>query len=171
MNKNTGGSPPVRPDGLQIAEDRGFQEKFWRTERVALGVFALLVALALSGLLGAGGPLSVASISEPSARIEFPRVARWATEDQIVVYFAADKPPPRLVLGGDFLKWFHVDRVTPEPVRTALRSDDVLLTFASGEGDAFQALIKISPVRPGIARFTAAFNGGGPSELTSVILP
>jgi hypothetical protein len=171
MNDETGEVPPVRSDGLQLSEDRRFQERFWRAERLALCVFALVVLLALSGMFGAGGPLSVASTASPSARIEYPRVTRWATEDQIVVHFDSDRPVHRLLLGGSFLDWFHIEGINPEPMRMVQHRDDVRLEFAAGEEDGFQVIVRITAERPGLARFTAAFDEGGPSDLTSVVLP
>ena len=47
----------VRPDGLQLDEDRGFQRRFWRAERIAWGTFAAIMLAALSGLFGGSGPL------------------------------------------------------------------------------------------------------------------
>lgn len=34
---------PLRSDGLQLDEHRGFQERFWKIERVGWLVFAILV--------------------------------------------------------------------------------------------------------------------------------
>jgi hypothetical protein len=79
--------PRLRPDGLQLDEHRRFQERFWKLERVAWIVFAIVTLSALLSLTGAGGPLATVWSESGNAVISYPRVARWETADESQIAF------------------------------------------------------------------------------------
>lgn len=64
--------PPVRADGLQLAEDRRVQERIWTAERVSHVVLLLIVLAALAGVSGSGGLLSRTTLVSESGTIDAP---------------------------------------------------------------------------------------------------
>ncbi len=83
---------PVRPDGLQINEHRGFQLRFWRAERIAWGAFALIALAALLGLFGESGPLNGRMLRFDSAEVTLPRILRAGSARDTLLTFRTPGP-------------------------------------------------------------------------------
>src|SRR3546814_10863353 len=81
--------PSIRPDGLQVEDHRGYQEKLWTVERAAWIVFIVITLAAALGATGAGGPLSRQVAVTEHGRIDYPRIARWQASDELTIEFAA----------------------------------------------------------------------------------
>lgn len=154
--------PPLREDGLQLKENRAFQERFWRLQRLGWAGFALLIALAVLGLTGSGGPFHRQEIALGPAMAEVPRVARWAAADEIVLRFApAGAGARQVALGGGFLDGFALERVEPTPETARLVPGGQVLTFAS-DGGPNEVRLRLRPLGPGPAGFT--LGAGGPAQ-------
>ena len=66
----------ARTHGLDLDDDRPFQERYWRWQRGAWAVFALIVTAALAGLTGEWGKPAVVTGSGGSIPVvgEFKRI-------------------------------------------------------------------------------------------------
>jgi hypothetical protein len=140
--------PGIRPDGLQLEEDRRLQERLWTAERVAHVVFALLVAAGLAGALGAGGPLASGTREIEGGEVDHPRILRWETSEDIVVRLD-DPAAPRLVLEG------------PVP-------ESLALDFEPGTR---LAALRVVPARPGLVGLGIAIGDGSAARFTLLVLP
>ena len=162
-------APSVRPDGLQLEDDRRYQERLWTAERWAWGFFVLVTLAALLGATGAGGFLSRYQAVTAAGEIDLPRVARWQTSDHMVIRFAGGGTH-RLLLSPEFSRAFQVDAIRPEPERVVSGPDGQTVQLAGGDGPA-EAFIYFSPRNPGRAQYSIALDDAPPVALSTVTLP
>lgn len=163
-------APPVRPDGLQIEEDRRHQERSWTAERWAWGFFILFTLAALLGATGSGGPLSRDQASTPAGEIDLPRVARWQTPDHIEVRFTAAGDTHTLHLSPEFSRAFQVDAIQPEPERVTSGPEGQTVHLAGGNGPA-EAFLYLTSRNPGRAQYSIALDDAPPVALSTLTLP
>jgi hypothetical protein len=159
--------PGIRPDGLQLEEDRRLQERLWTAERVAHVVFALLVAAGLAGALGAGGPLASGTREIEGGEVDHPRILRWETSEDIVVRLD-DPAAPRLVLEGPVPETLRLDAVEPQPVRATASPEGLALDFEPGTR---LAALRVVPARPGLVGLGIAIGDGSAARFTLLVLP
>lgn len=181
MDRNTA-EPPVRADGLQIADAPRFQHRFWRIQRWCWVGFALVVVAALAGLTGAGGPLSRGLLALAGGEIDHPRITRWQGADTMIVRFGPGGAERSLHLSAPFWAGFEVEEIQPRPDRVIAAPDGQAMIFtaavpaASGQGQAPQsgawtAHLQIRPSSPGIIRAEASIDGDAAAGMTVVVLP
>jgi hypothetical protein len=163
--------PPIRDDGLQIEEDRKFQERFWTIERWSWLGFGLILLLALTGLMGGGGLLSHSTVDLAAGQVDYPRVARWESADEITVAFASSSPEHRLTISPQFSKYFQIEDIQPLPDRSLTSSAGETMVFKSEEGPPSQVVLHLRAQRPGLARYDVSLDGGSPVSATTVVLP
>jgi hypothetical protein len=162
--------PTIRPDGLQINDNRPYQERFWSTQRGAWLCFVAITFAAALGATGAGGPLSRGSAAfETAGRIDYPAVGRWQAGDHLVVTFSSSGSHS-LQLSPSFAEAFQIETVRPDPQASIATADGLELQFGAGEGPA-RAYLQLRPQAPGVARYQARIDGGTPQDLTTIILP
>ena len=162
--------PPVRPDGLQVEEDKRFQRRFWRLQRLGWILFALIVGVALLGLTGASGLWATRLAISPEGELDYPRVARWDSTSQLAATFTEERPRQRLLLTGELFDYFAIQSVQPTPARSHLTKDGHLLEFAAVGPPPYPVFLTLRPLRPGVARTRAELNGA-PIEFKTWILP
>ncbi len=165
------GSPRIRDDGLQLEEDRAFQERFWWGERMALGVFAIIILLALLGFAGSGGPLATGAVSSSAGSVEHARVVRWQTPDRLRVLLTLDQPLHEVVLADPFSAWFDTESIQPEPERSFIGPDGLVLQFNTDGGPSSAVLLSVRPDAPGLARYRVVLDGAEPMTVTQLVLP
>ena len=131
----------------ELHQDIAFQRRFWRVERVAWAGFALVLALALAGLTGGGGPLAHATAKTAYGSIAYPRVARWLTDDVIVVRLdAAPRERVTVELDRRFAEAFEIVSMQPEPATSAATPHGMRYAFAvDGAGEV---VLHVRPLRP-----------------------
>lgn len=163
-------APPIRPDGLQLDENRRYQERLWAAERWAWGVFVAITLAAALGLTGAGGPLSRTLIAVAGGEVDAPRIARWQAANDLKVRFASDGSERRLLLSPQFLHSFQIESMQPQPQRVTTSSSGQTIHFAASSGPA-EAVLHLRPQSPGLVRYRVAVDGSAPAELSTLILP
>lgn len=147
---------PVRLDGLQLGERRSFQRAVWAVQRAVWAFFAVVLAVALAGGTGRGGPLAQTTVTTAMAESSVPRVGRRGAVAQIDVSFLQDAPDHRLFLPPDLLDRFEVQTVTPRPVAEMAVDGGVVMFFAAS-----------GPAPHDVSLHLRA-NGAGAGELTLV---
>ena len=165
--------PAPSRSGLQISDDPRFQRAFWRVERVAWFFFTAILVAALLGFTGAGGPLSRQGIETADAEINYPRVMRWATRDEIEIA-ASGNTPILLGLDGTFLDLFEIRAITPPPLRSEVQADGIRMEFAAAEvlGARRKIVLQVAPARPSFGgSATLSLSPGGVTRMSFVILP
>lgn len=165
--------PRLRPDGLQLDEHRRFQERFWKLERVAWVVFAIVTISALLGLTGAGGPLATASAESGNAVISYPRVARWETADELQIAFRPrDGVTERTVtLAPEFAKAFQLEDVQPNPSETKISDRGQILVFENPDTLGGQITMHVRAQSVGRKSFAINIDDGAPNAITTYVLP
>lgn len=162
--------PPVRSDGLQLEENRTFQRWFWMAERIGWAGFAVVIALALSGVTGRGGWLAVAEHRSGAALVEVPRVARRGESTVLRVHFGRTGGRHLLAVGADLLAHFDMLEVTPRPVRSVAAGGGLALQFESAGPPPHGVRLHLRARRAGIAEARIVADGAGVT-VRSLILP
>lgn len=102
-------------DDLELDDDRRFQEKFWTFERFAWVLLGLIVLAALAGFTGQGGPFGRAKAAGSSGEIDYPRVTRWETSDEIRLTLAGGGDQAVVEIGSAFSEVFEFEDMQPAP--------------------------------------------------------
>jgi hypothetical protein len=162
--------PPVRPDGLQLNENRSYQEKQWTAERCAWIAFLAITLAALLGVTGTGGIFSRSLSTLEGGQVDHPRITRWDAPDEMTVRLDDGAGERTLLLSNGFAQSFQIESIQPQPLRVEAVPDGQLLRFASTRGPV-QIVIYLQSRSPGIARFRTSIDGGAPQDLATLILP
>ena len=151
--------PRIRPDGLQISDDPDYQRIFWRVERWAWVVFLVIIALAIAGLTGAGGPLSERTVQVAGAEVTYTTITRWQTGAHLAVKLPpASRSSVALELTAPYASRFSLDSVAPQPEAVQLRTGSHLYSFKS-EGEGGEIVFNLTAKHPGLARYDIVIDG------------
>ena len=164
------GEPPVRPDGLQLVDDRRYQERLWTVERWAWLVFIAITLAAALGATGAGGPFSRKLAAIEGGQIDHPRIARWQASDEMAVHFAERNGARTLLLSPAFAQSFQIEGIQPEPDRVEATAEGQVMHFDAADGPV-QVVIHLRPQSPSLATYRVSLNGGAAQTLSTLILP
>lgn len=156
-----------------IGEDRAFQERSWTLQRFFWVLFALILALVLMGLAGAGGPLSNAQMRSGDAVITYQRTMRWQAVETLQISFASAKDQPLDIrVSPSFFKLFDVDSIMPQPAASMLTRTGTVFRFQAAQGSIGTVSMRLRPLRP-FTRFDGSIQvgTGPPARLSVTILP
>ena len=158
---------------FEIEEDRAWQERFWTAQRIAWVVMALFILAALVGLTGKGGPLASATAQTPGGSIEYPRIARWQSDELLTV-----KLPPgasgevELELSSAFIETFAVQTIKPEPSGAVATGTGHRFTFDVDGGGSKVIQFQLQAANPVLFQpVRASIEGSRPAEMTVTVLP
>lgn len=159
---------------LQVEEDRPWQETLWSAQRVGWALMALLIFAALLGALGKGGPFASASARSPAAVIEYPRITRWQSNEQVTVRL----PPSAsgevdVELSRAFVELFSVESIEPDPSEVQATGAGHRFTFnvENGGGDKL-VVFHVKAGTPALKRTIHARIGDAPpTEMRLTVLP
>lgn len=160
--------------GLDVREDRGWQERFWTAQRVGWILMALFTLAAVVGLTGMGGPLASARAELGGGTIDYPRITRWQADDQFEVHLAASSPASvELTLSPRFVQLFSINSIQPEPSEVQATAAGYRFTFETEPGERERVIsFTVRATRPVLAQPVAASLGNGqPQRLTITVLP
>lgn len=156
---------------LELDEHRAFQEKYWTVQRWAWVGYGLIIVAALLGLSGAGGLFARAQIQVAGNEINYPRFARWQTEDTISIAFApAGQADRRILISPEFGRSIAIEGAQPQPSKSLATAAGEELIVHVPPGERAKARIRIKPDTPGIVRGTVSIDGA-PAAVTLIILP
>lgn len=160
--------------GLQVTEDRPWQERFWTGQRIGWALMALFIIAAIAGLTGMGGPLASAKAELGGGTVDYPRITRWQADDRLQVRIApASTTDVELTLSREFVELFAISSIQPEPAEVQATPSGHRFTFET-EPDERERVISftIRATRPVLAQPVAASLGNGqPKWLTITVLP
>lgn len=160
------------PAGIDIEEDRPFQERFWSFQRFAWLLLALIMLTALVGLTGQGGMLAHAEASAGDASIDYPRVTRWEASDEFRLTVPGASNRVAVEIGPAFSKVFEYEDIQPVPVEHYATGDGQRLIFDLGEpaGDR-EIVFHVRAMRPSLGAPMQFRVNGALVFLHPVILP
>lgn len=165
------GRPPIRRNGLQIAENRTFQDRFWRAQRIAWAGFALILLLALLGVTGSGGPYSRLKIAFEDGSVEIPRFSRWQASDHLSALLPPGDGNRRLTIGSEFLRTFQVEDIEPQPLFAEVGGDATVYHFRSNTERPFMAMMHFRSHSPGIVTYSVSVNGKPAQTVRTIVWP
>jgi len=145
------------------------QERLWRGERIGWLVFGVLIVLALLGFTGAGGPFAHTSLSLPGGSVDYPRVSRWQSSDQLGVSFAPGAPQRRVTLSPSLLAKVDIDHVVPAPAATQSGPQGAVYVFDVDAAKGGEVDFSLRVEHPGWAGFDIAIDGDTASAAMMVL--
>jgi hypothetical protein len=148
MDKYCSDLVPLRPDGLQVEENRPVQRVHWLIERIAWIMFLLFVVAAALGLTGSGGSFSTRTVAVGRSVLELPAIARWQAAESLTVEFGTDVATHEVLLGGTFLDKFLIEHITPQPLAQSYGPGGLNLKLQAPQG---RLQISVRPENPGTA--------------------
>lgn len=159
--------------GFQVGEDRDWQERAWTAQRIAWVAMALFIVAAAAGVTGKGGPIASASAELAGGSIEYPRITRWQTDEQVTVRLAKTAPARvELLLSPQFVKLFGVNSIEPEPSEVRATPRGHLFTFDTEAGGERVIAFNVRAANPVLAQPIGASLGNTPPErLFVTVLP
>lgn len=171
MNAELPNLPPVRADGLQVKEDRRAQERIWTTERVSHIALLLITLAALAGFAGSGGFFARATIGSEAGTVDYPRILRWETAEDLTIRFAEAAQTHRLRLSGPVPDGLYVESIQPQPTEARAAHDGITYDFAAEDEPLTGATLRIRASGPGLVNLGIALDDAPPVQATSVVLP
>jgi hypothetical protein len=164
---------------LQIDEDRAFQHRMWRIERIGWWSIAGILMAAAAGLFG-HGPLSRTTLEltdhQQPAQVmvlDYDRFARAHSESQFI--FSRQAGPQKgstftLWLSGDYLTDVELLRITPDPVSQEPVLNGVRYRFHLQEG-AQTVIFRFKAERGGSLSGSFRLNDGPPAAFRQWLFP
>lgn len=159
---------PIRPDGLQIDEDRAFQERFWTAQRILWVALTLIPLAALTGATGRSGPLAKSHALIGAAEVTFPRIARLGGSSSITLTLP-DGTAPELTLGPDLASHFQIEAVLPRPAMET-GGGLIRMAFFPDKAAPYRITVSLRATAAGIARYNIG-SGAESIGATTVVLP
>jgi hypothetical protein len=106
------------PEIARIEAGIGFQRRVWRAERIGWVAMLALVAAALGGLFGGGGPLARGEAGDGGLRADWPRIARLGAGAPIRVTLPPEPGAQvaELRLPADFPARWRLREIAPTPL-------------------------------------------------------
>lgn len=164
----------TRQSGLQVREDRAWQENLWTAQRVAWAVMALVVAAALLGATGKGGPLANSTIETGGAVIDYPRITRWQSADQLTIRLPAHASGTVDVeLSKAFVDTFTIESLEPEPSEVSATTAGHRFSFLVDGGAGEKSVVfNLKAGKAALALpIEARVGSGEPAQFTMTVLP
>jgi hypothetical protein len=156
--------------GGLVEEQPAFQSTVWRLQRIAWVVLAVFLVLSCLGLSGGGGVLARASVGDDQVRIDYPRILRRESANEIVITVSAASPETVLLFDATFHDSFAIGAITPVPASSFAYAGGVAYRFEHAGQAPAVLRIAISADRASWPAYRIVTNGRL-AMLDSVILP
>lgn len=160
--------------GLDVAEDRSWQERFWTVQRVGWVLMAMFIIAAVAGITGKGGPVASATARTPAGEIDYPRIARWQTDELLVVRLGpAMSGKVDVAVSREFTELFTVGSIVPQPTSSVATGDGQRFTFDVGGGKGSKAIaLQITPANPVLFQpMSVTIANSKPARIGVTVLP
>jgi hypothetical protein len=165
---------PRVEDAVSVGEDLDFQRRWWRFEKAAWFVLALVL---VADALGAFGRGWIARAERHSAdgtlRLRYDRIERTGTPSNLIIDFGASAvhdQKVRLFSSGSIVKDLGAQRIVPQPMLSEIGPGGITYTFPA-TGSPATASIALQPSFPGIHHLELHVPGAEPVRATIVVLP
>jgi hypothetical protein len=145
-------------------EDVAHERREWVVQRVA---WALMAAFVLAAALGAfgHGPLAHARVERRGLAVEYQRFARHGATTSVEITAAGGE----VWIGAELLEGAQVGEVLPEPERTRLEADRLVLEYPARA--PARVVLEVKPSRPGRLVYRVGAAGGEEAELRQLVYP
>ena len=165
MEENTSREPPV-------PEDLRFQHRVWAAERIGWAVLLIVVIAALLGGFSSG-LLSNASVATPDRALEvdYERFARKTARSHFTIQVRRSAQETRLQLSPDFIAFYDIEVLYPQPLRSTAGASGLDLLFASTAAGDLAVHLAARARRFGVASIAVSVDGLGSVEFRQVVYP
>lgn len=165
-----------RSEGVEVARDLPFQKREWVFERVGWAVMAVIVLLALLGLLG-NGPLSSTSAADALGRVkvEYDRFLHYQEPSRLRIHVSGAVTAGdefRLAFSQDFLDRVEIKRIDPVPTSAETGEGRHVYVFrVADRGKPTTVTVHFEAERPGVLDARLEAGGGEPLEFWQFVYP
>ena len=135
---------------------------------------ALFLIAALFGATGAGGPIASARVETAGGTIEYPRIARWQSAEEVTIALPAGSSGTIDVeIEKSFAELFGVESVEPEPSQVVATEKGHRFSFDLGTDAGPKNLaFHVRPSSPTFRRtITARIGDAPPARMNVTVLP
>ncbi|WP_377045412.1 hypothetical protein [Roseomonas elaeocarpi] len=177
---DSGAARSIGEGGFEVGYDERFEDRWWWWSRVGQAAMALVLLLALSGLLGRG-PLSHHSLSsaDGTLTVDYEPLARYGTPTQITLHVADARLTPatgggeevRLVLSDLMAEPLGLQRAIPQPAGWSAGDGRIELRITAAP-DALEQRIRLQ-AQPSAAGWVSLWARVGGQEVSwhQLVLP
>lgn len=165
---------PKVDDAVSVGEDLDFQRSWWRFEKIAWAVLALVLVADALGIFGRGW-LARAEKKSPDASIDlrYERVERTGTPSEMMLVFgptAIHDGKIQLFSSESVVKELGAQRVIPQPINSEIGPRGITYTFPTS-GIPATVSIALEPSIPGIHHIELRVPGSPSVQARIVVLP
>jgi hypothetical protein len=164
-----------RVDGaVAVGEDLDFQRRWWRFEKVAWLLLAVVLIADGLGAFGRGWLAKAQLITaDGSLRVRYERVERVGTPSEMTIEFgpsAVRDQKVQMFASQAIVKELGAQRIIPQPIASEIGPGGITYTFSAAGSPAI-ASMAMQPSFPGIHHLELRVLGSEPIRATIVVLP
>ena len=157
---------------LDVSDDRVWQERFWTIQRIGWLVMALFILAALLGATGKGGPLAKASVQTAGGTIDYPRITRWQSAEDVIVHLPASASGEvELLASPGFAEVYSIDSIVPQPSAARTTPAGHLFTFDATGGGPKEIILHVTAGKPVIGQPVMVRIGQSVARIRVTVLP
>lgn len=154
-----------------LEDHSGLQLRFWKFQRLTWIGFAAVLLAAVLGLTGSGGLWARAESDLATGLIEYSRVGRWSTGDELrVVFLPGPRADRTLRVSPAFASHYQLEDVQPPPARSVATGQGSRLHFEVEPGQRAEVTVHIRSLKPGLATYDVAIDDAR-TGVRTLILP
>ncbi len=165
---------PRVEDAVSVGEDLDFQHRWWRFEKAAWLLLAVVLVADALGAFGRGW-LAQAELTaaDGSMRVRYERVERAGTPSELTIEFgpsAVRDQKVQIFASQAIVKELGAQRIIPQPIASEIGPGGITYTFSATSAPAI-ASIAMQPSFPGIHHLELRVLGSDPVRATIVVFP
>lgn len=163
-----------RVGDLEISEDKQFQQREWKMERIGWVLMMLLVIAGFLGLLGGPGLFSDATAAAPNLQVRYSRFAHLLEDTSLRLWATPveSEDTVRISISNTLLEDVRIEGIVPEPESVEAASDHVTFSFQlQAPNEEAVVTFYLNPTRPGTKQGWLGIDGDSPVELSLFVYP
>ena len=161
-------------DAVAVGEDLNFQRRWWRFERFAWIVLAIVLVSDALGLFGRGWLARTERVTpDGTLKLNYERIERAGTPSEMTLLLgpsAIQHGQAHLFVSEAIVRQLGAQRVIPQPLTSEIGPDGILYTFPAS-GPTATLTIALEPSFPGVHEFRIAVPGSQPINARIAVLP
>jgi len=165
---------PRVDDAIAVGEDLDFQRNWWRFEKIAWILLALVLVADALGAFGRGWlARATCSTKDGVMQVDYERVERAGTPSKMTLKFGApalQESKIRLQVSESLVETLGTQRVIPQPEVSAVGPAGVTYTFAA-TGQPATVAFALEPSFPGVHDVALTVAGEEPLRFRILVLP